>query len=209
VRLGIYGGVFNPPHVGHLVAAQEAYVQLELDEVLWVPVGEAPHREVEQDPGGEARLRMVELAVEGDERFRVSRMEIERAGPSYTVDSLRQLKEREPKDEVFLILGGDQAAALPKWHEPGEVLELATIAVFERESEGREAIASRLAGMPGAERLCFLEMPRIDISSTLVRRRAGEGKPIRYLVPDKVAEFIRAQNLYGASEPASTTAAGA
>jgi nicotinate-nucleotide adenylyltransferase len=206
VRVGIYGGVFNPPHNGHLIAAQEAYWQLNLDVVVWVPVGDAPHRQIEDDPGAEARFEMVELATAADERFRVSRIELERAGPSYTVDTLRQLREREPEAQFFLIIGGDQALALPKWREPEEILDLATIAVFERGNNTRNAIGVTLARMRGADRLCFLDMPRVDISSTDVRRRARKGNPIRYLVPDKVANFIGAQSLYGATEPASTNA---
>jgi nicotinate-nucleotide adenylyltransferase len=202
VRVGIYGGVFNPPHQGHLIAAQEAYAQLELDVVVWVPVGDAPHRVVESDPGAEARFEMVELATAADERFRVSRIELEREGPSYTADTLRELREREPEDELFLILGGDQALALPAWHEPEQVLELATLAVFERGSSNRNAISIKVARLRGADRLRFLEMPRIDISSTMVRRRARAGKPIRYLVPDKVANFIGSEDLYrGGSDP--------
>lgn len=199
MRVGIYGGVFNPPHHGHLVAAQEAHSQLELDVLVWVPVGDAPHREIESDPGAEARFEMVKLATAADERFRVSRIEIERDGPSYTVDTLRELREREPEDELFLILGGDQALALPTWHEPEQVLELATLGVFERGSSSRNAIGITIGRMVGADRVRFLEMPRIDISSTMVRRRAATGKPIRYLVPDKVANYIGAQSLYGAS----------
>jgi nicotinate-nucleotide adenylyltransferase len=198
VRVGIYGGVFNPPHHGHLVAAQEAHSQLGLDVVVWIPVGEAPHRAIESDPGADTRLEMVELATSADERFRVSRIELEREGPSYTVDTLRELHEREPDSEFFLILGGDQALALPTWREPEQVLELATLAVFERGSSTRNAIGITIGRLVGADRVRFLEMPRIDISSTLVRRRAAAGKPIRYLVPDKVANFIGAQSLYGA-----------
>jgi nicotinate-nucleotide adenylyltransferase len=207
VRVGVYGGVFNPPHHGHLVAAQEAYFQLGLDVVLWVPVGEvAPHRPIEQDPGADARFEMVELAIAGDERFRISRIERDREGPSYTVDTLRELREREPEDELFLIVGGDQALALPSWREPEGVLEAATLAVFERGTSSRSGIVITIGRLRGAERIRFLAMPRIEISSTLVRRRAAAGQPIRYLVPDKVANFIGAQSLYGASEPASTQA---
>jgi nicotinate-nucleotide adenylyltransferase len=206
VRVGIYGGVFNPPHHGHLIAAQEAHAQLGLDVVVWIPVGDAPHRQIEQDPGAEARFEMVEMATAADERFEVSRIEIDREGPSYTVDTLRELHERGPDDELFLILGGDQAAALPSWHEPAEVMSLATVAVFERATTSFNSIGITLAHFPGGDRLRFLQMPRIDISSTMVRRRATAGKPIRYLVPDKVAHFIGAQSLYGASTPAATTA---
>ena len=206
MRVGVYGGGFNPPHHGHLVAAQEAHTQLGLDVVVWVPVGDPPHRVIEGDPGAEARFEMVELAISADERFRASRIELDREGPSYTVDTLRELREREPEDELFLILGGDQALALPSWREPEEVLGLATLAVFERGCSTRNAIGIKVARLRGAERVRFLDMPRIDISSTLVRRRAARGKPIRYLVPDKVANFIGAQSLYGASEPASANA---
>jgi nicotinate-nucleotide adenylyltransferase len=201
-RVGILGGTFNPPHIGHLICAQEALVQLRLDTVVWVPAGEPPHREVESDPGAEARYEMCELAVSSDQRFSLSRIELDREGPSYTADTLREMRaQAADDDELFLILGGDQAASLRAWHEPEEVLTLATIAVVERAGWPRPAIGVRLSGLRGAERLVFFEMPRVDVSSSMVRRRAREGKPIRYLVTDKVADFIGAQSLYGASTP--------
>jgi nicotinate-nucleotide adenylyltransferase len=199
--VGILGGTFNPPHIGHLICAQEALVCLGLDTVVWIPAGVPPHREVEGDPGAEARYEMCELAVSADERFSLSRVEVDREGPSYMVDTLRALRSSAPDDELFLILGGDQAASLRSWHEPEEVLSLATIAVAERTGWPRPAIGVRLSGLRGAERLVFFEMPRVDVSSSMVRRRAREGKPIRYLVPDGVANYIGAQSLYGASAP--------
>jgi nicotinate-nucleotide adenylyltransferase len=198
LRVGILGGAFNPPHIGHLVCAQESLVQLELDKVVFIPVGEAPHRDLESDPGAEERLEMVELAIADDERFTSSRIEIDREGPSYTADTLRELRERSPDDELVLLLGGDQAAALPTWHEPGEVMRLAAIAVAERGEVDRARVEEVIGGQ--AE-LRFFDMPRIDVSSTLIRERAASGRPIRYLVPDKVANFIGAQSLYGASVP--------
>ena len=197
MRVGILGGAFNPPHIGHLVCAQEALIQLELDTVVWVPVGEAPHRELQEDPGPEARLEMVELAIADDERFTTSRIEIDREGPSYTLDTLNQLHGQAPKDELFLILGGDQAAALASWHEPEKVLEGATLAVFERMSWGRNAIVIKIGRMPGAERVRYLDMPLMQVSSSAIRRRVREGVPIRYLVPDKVVEYIATHELYG------------
>jgi len=197
LRVGILGGAFNPPHIGHLVCAQEALIQLELDTVVWVPVGEAPHRELQDDPGPDARLDLVELAIADDERFSASRIELDREGPSYTVDTLEQLLEQSPEDELFLILGGDQAAALASWHEPEKVLERATLAVFERMSWGRNAIVIKIGRMPGAERVRYLDMPLIQVSSSAVRRRVREGVPIRYLVPDKVVEYIATHELYG------------
>lgn len=198
MRVGILGGAFNPPHIGHLVCAQEALVQLELDRVVFVPVGEAPHRELEDDPGAEARLEMVELAIDGDERFSTSRIEIEREGPSYTVDTLEQLRAEAPGDELFLILGGDQAAALAAWHEPEQVLERATVAVLERLSWGRNAIGIKIGRLRGAEAVRYLDMPLMQVSSSMVRRRVRKGLPIRYLVPDGVASYIDANDLYGA-----------
>jgi nicotinate-nucleotide adenylyltransferase len=197
LRVGILGGAFNPPHLGHLVCAQEALVQLELDRVVFVPVGEAPHRTLDDDPGPEARLEMVELAMADDERFVASRIEMDREGPSYTADTLEQLRADAPDDELFLILGGDQAAALASWHEPEKVLERATLAVFERLSWGRNAIIIKIGRMPGAERVRYLDMPLIQVSSSSIRRRVREGVPIRYLVPDKVVEYIATNELYG------------
>jgi nicotinate-nucleotide adenylyltransferase len=202
LRVGILGGVFNPPHIGHLICAQEAHSQLELEVVVFVPVGEAPHREVEQDPGPELRLRMCDYAIAADARFAASRIELDRSGPSYTVDTLRELREQAPERDLFLILGADQAAALPAWRQPEEVLELATVAVAERDGRRREEVRRSVASLPAApHRLVFFDMPRVDVSSTVVRRRAAEGLPIRYLVPDKVASFIEAQSLYGSSTP--------
>lgn len=197
MRVGILGGAFNPPHLGHLVCAQEALVQLELDRVVFVPVGEAPHRTLDDDPGPEARLEMVELAMADDERFVASRIEMDREGPSYTADTLEQLRAEAPDDELFLILGGDQAAALASWHEPEKVLERATLAVFERMSWGRNAIIIKIGRMPGAERVRYLDMPLIQVSSSSIRRRVREGVPIRFLVPDKVVEYIATNELYG------------
>jgi nicotinate-nucleotide adenylyltransferase len=203
LRLGILGGAFNPPHIGHLVCAQEALVKLELDRVLFVPFGDPPHRELEQDPGPDARVEMCGLAIEGDERFELSRIEVDRAGPSYTADTLRELAGSG--DELVLILGGDQAANLKRWHEPEEVLSLATVAAVERTGFSRNGIQVTLSGLRGAERMRFFEMPRIEVSSSLIRRRAAAGQPIRYLVPEPVIEYIAERGLYGAHTEAAAT----
>ena len=198
MRLGILGGAFNPPHLGHLVCAQEALVHLELDRVVFMPVGVAPHREIDADPGAEVRLEMAELAVADDERFATSRLELDREGPSYTVDTLEQMRSESPDDELFLILGGDQAAALASWHEPEQVLERATVAVFERVSWSRDAIGLQIGRLRGAQAVRYLDMPLIQVSSSAIRRRVREGLPIRYLVPDAVDDYITSHDLYGA-----------
>jgi nicotinate-nucleotide adenylyltransferase len=202
LRVGILGGAFNPPHIGHLVCAQEALLQFELDKVVFMPVGKAPHRELADDPGAEGRLEMVELAIAGDSRFAVSRMEIEREGPSYTADTLRALREEAPDDELFLILGGDQAAALAEWHEPEEVLALAQVVVAERSNWSRNAVGIKAGRLKGAERIRFLDMPIIQVSSSTIRRRVAAGVPVRYLVPDEVVSHIGKNGLYGASAAA-------
>lgn len=187
--------------MGHLVLAQEAHWQLGLDTVVLVPFGEPSHRRLENDPGPEVRLTMCEYAIGADARLGVSRIEIDRAGPSYTVDTLRELCARAPQDELFLLIGGDQAAALGSWREPEEIMSLATLGVAERDEYRREDIVERLGALCDPDRIRFFDMPRIEVSSTMVRGRAAAGRPIRYLVPDKVANFIGAQSLYGSSAP--------
>ena len=201
MRVGILGGAFNPPHIGHLVCAQEALLKHELDLVTFVPVGQPPHREIEQDPGADARLEMCERAVAEDPRFQASRVELDRDGPSYMVDTLRAMREESPEDELFLILGGDQAGMLATWREPEEVLSLAQLVVAPRTGWSREASAVKISGLRGSHSARYFDMPRVDVSSTLVRRRTAQGKPIRYLVPDRVAEYITSNGLYGAPTP--------
>ena len=188
--------------MGHLICAQEAHAQLGLDRVALVPVGRAPHRELEQDPGAEVRVALCEAVAAADERLELSRAEVDRPGRSYMADTLALLRDAAPDDELTLILGADQAASLASWHEPERVLELARVAVAAREGLDREQVTERLRGLPGAERIAFFDMPRIDVSSSLVRERAASGRPIRYLVPDAVADLIAARELYCPPVPA-------
>jgi nicotinate-nucleotide adenylyltransferase len=197
VRIGILGGTFNPPHLGHLICAQEAYLQLGLDRVTLIPARIPPHKPVEDEPGAEHRLELCRLAIHGDEeRFDVSDLEIGRDGPSYTVDTLEELKARTPDHELFLIVGGDIAAGLPKWHRPEQVLSLATLAVAKRRGTSRAAVDEALESLRGGERARFFRMPRIGISSTMLRERVRSGESIRYYVPDAVASYIDRHHLY-------------
>ena len=195
-RIGLLGGTFNPPHLAHLVCAQEAFTQLGLDRVILLPVYAPPHKSVERDPGVDHRVELCRLAVAGDERFEVSRIEADVPAPSFTVDTLKRLHESSPEDDLTFIVGGDMAHALPTWHEPETVLSLATLGVAEREGVGRTDITEALAGLAGADRIRFFHMPRLDISSSLIRRRVAAGQPIRYLVPDAVAAYIDSARLY-------------
>jgi len=198
LKLGILGGTFNPPHIGHLVCAQEAHDQLGLDRVVLMPAGQPPHKQVEADPGAEARYALCRAAIAGDERFDVSRLELERPGQSFTVDTLKALHDQSPQDDLTFIVGGDMARSLPTWREPEAVLELATLAVAERAADEREAIAAAVAPLSGSEHVRFLDMPRVDVSSSLVRERVATGRPIRYLVPDAVAGAIAKNGWYRA-----------
>jgi nicotinate-nucleotide adenylyltransferase len=200
VRIGIFGGTFNPPHVGHLVCAQEAYLQLSLDQVMLIPARIPPHKPIEDEPGPEHRLELCRRAIEGDTRFGVSDLEVRRSGPSYTVDTLRELHSQAPDNELFLIVGGDVAAGLAQWREPEEVLSLATLAVAKRRGTARATVDRALHGLPGGERAQFFPMPRIGVSSTMIRRRVRLGQPIRYIVPNEVASYIEEHHLYTGQE---------
>ena len=196
-RIGILGGSFNPPHLAHLVCASEAAAQLQLDRVLLTPVAAPPHKDAQCDPGPRERLALCRLAIAGDERLDVCDLEVVRGGPSYTIDTLRELHARAPEDHLTFIVGGDIALGLPTWHEPEAVLGLARLAVAERSGTGREDIAALLSThFPDAPPPAFFDMPRLDVSSSQIRARIAEGRPIRYLVPDPVAEHIARRKLY-------------
>ncbi|MBA2261614.1 MAG: nicotinate (nicotinamide) nucleotide adenylyltransferase [Solirubrobacterales bacterium] len=196
MRVGLLGGTFSPPHLGHLLCAQEAHAQLGLERVWLLPVASPPHKDIAGDPGPEARLELCRLAVGDDDRLGVSDLEVRRGGPSYTADTLRELHARAPEDELTFIVGGDMALSLPTWREPEAVLELATVAVAQRSGAARQDIVDRLAGIGAADRVRFFDMPRLDVSSSEVRARVADGRPIRYLVPDAVAAHIEQRGIY-------------
>jgi nicotinate-nucleotide adenylyltransferase len=195
-RIGILGGTFNPPHLGHLICGQEALIQLELDRIVMIPAGVPPHKEVDEDPGPGHRLELCRRAVSGDERFEVSALEMQRDGPSYTVDTLAELLQIAPDSELYLIVGGDVAAGLGSWREPERVLALATLAIARRRGTSRKAIDDTLSELEGGQRARFFRMPRIGISSTEIRERVQRHESIRYLVPDPVASYISDHQLY-------------
>jgi nicotinate-nucleotide adenylyltransferase len=196
MRIGILGGTFNPPHIGHLICAQEASVELGLDTVLFVPARIPPHKPVEHEPGAEHRLELCRRAIDGNGCFQASDLELRREGPSYTVDTLQELQLHAPHDELVLILGGDIAAGLPGWREPERVLSLATVAVAARRGTSRDEVEHALGSLAGGERASFFAMPPIGISSTLLRQHVAAGRSIRYLVTEPVREYIDAHGLY-------------
>jgi nicotinate-nucleotide adenylyltransferase len=198
----VLGSAFNPPHLGHLVLAQEAHARLGLAEVVLVPTGRAPHKEIEHDPGAGVRLEMTRLAVGDDERFAVSELETSRDEPSFTYRTLELLREERPDEELVFVIGSDAAAGLERWRNPERILELASLGVAERPGVERSEVEAVVELRGG--RAEFVDMPQIEVSSTMVRERVGEGRPIRYLVPDAVAELIYERAMYasaGAEEP--------
>ncbi len=176
--------------------AQEATLRLSLQRVVLMPYGDAPHKQIEQDPGREARLEMTRLAADGDDRFVVSSLEVERDGPSYTHETLEAVAAQRPGTELVLVIGADAAAGLGGWRRPERVLELASLGVASRPGAGEADARAALERAGGAGRMAAFAIPDIEVSSTLVRQRVQAGEPIRYLVPDAVASYIERQGLY-------------
>jgi nicotinate-nucleotide adenylyltransferase len=194
--------MFNPPHLGHLALARAAASDLGLARVLLMPTLVPPHKPAEDDPGAEHRLRMCTLAVREYPCVEVCTLELQRPGPSYTVDTLRSIHANHPDAEVTLIVGADMARTLDSWREPSEILTLARLAVAERDGVTREEVLSALAPLSpqspsaGAGATVFLSMPPREVSSSMVRERVALGAPIDDLVSDEVAGYIAEHGLY-------------
>jgi nicotinate-nucleotide adenylyltransferase len=194
--IGVLGSAFNPPHLGHLALAQEAAWQLGLAEVVLVPTGEAPHKRIADDPGKQSRMEMTRLAAADDQRFSVSALELEREGPSYTYETLEALAEERGNRELVFVMGADAAVGLESWREPQRVVELASLAVARRAGVSDADIAESMRSLGCEGRATMLEMPQFGVSSSAVRQRAKQGRPLRYLVPDAVADFIAERGTY-------------
>jgi nicotinate-nucleotide adenylyltransferase len=191
LRIGVFGGTFDPVHIGHLILAEQAREQLGLNRVLWVPAGQ-PWRKSGRDVSAAAhRVEMVRRAVAGNDSFELVSDEAEREGPSYTVETLVMLQARYAGAHLWLLLGADALADLPHWREPARLVELARLAVARRE----ELEGAQKTLWPGAV-VDWVEMPRIDVSATTVRQRVAAGRSVKYLVPEEVAEYIRERGLY-------------
>jgi nicotinate-nucleotide adenylyltransferase len=203
-RLGILGGTFNPPHVGHMAVAHAALGQLALDRVLLMPANRNPFKGGGPDPGPWRRLEMCRLASAGEDRVEACGLEIERGGASFTVDTLRAIRASHPDAALTFILGADTAAQLPSWREPEALAELAELAVAARGGAAREQVSRALAPLAaeladdraGGLRLTFLEMPEVDVSASEVRRRVAAGEPVVELVGPAVAAYIAEHGLY-------------
>ena len=198
MRLGVLGGTFDPPHVGHLILAEEARTRLELERVLFVPAGDPWRKSGQHVTSAAHRLAMLRLLLAADPYFEVCTLEVEREGPSYTVDTLEALHwQHGPGLELYFILGEDALRDLPNWEHPERIVTLAWLAVAPR-GQGSGPTASDLEdAVPGmAGRIVPIAMPTIDVSSTALRARARAGQSLRYLVPLAVEEYISRHGLY-------------
>jgi nicotinate-nucleotide adenylyltransferase len=196
-RLGIYGGTFDPPHLGHLILAAEAAEALQLDQVLWVITPDPPHKLNQSVSPLEVRLRLLQAALEGEARFAISRVDIDRPGPQYAADTLRLLKEQNPQAELFYLMGGDSLHDLPDWHQPAQLVSLASGLGVMRRPHVEVDLNTLEKRLPGTrEKLCFIDAPLLDISSRDLRLRIQTGRPYRYFLPEPVWRMIEAQNLY-------------
>jgi nicotinate-nucleotide adenylyltransferase len=198
VKLGVFGGTFDPIHMGHLVVAEEAREQLGLDEVVFVPAGEPWFKADMRITDARHRFAMVDLAVASNPAFLTSDLEIVRSGPSYTVDTLEQLhKSLGHSVELFVVLGADALADLARWHRPKRILELATVIGVARPSHLSIDLKQMAIDLESAEdRLKLLHVPLTEVSGTDIRRRVQEGRSIRYLVPEPVEAYLQEHMLY-------------
>jgi nicotinate-nucleotide adenylyltransferase len=196
LRLGLFGGTFDPPHLGHLVVAQDAVEQLALDRLLFVVAGLPPHKLRERLSPARLRLEMVQAAVEANPLFEASAVEMDRTGPTYTVDTLRHVGATHPEADLFFLMGADQLGEFHEWKEPEAIASLATVVVMAREGSGGD---SPPALDPSAGPLVeFVRIPvtRVDLSSTDIRHRVRDGRSVQYLVPREVLGIIEGQGLY-------------
>jgi nicotinate-nucleotide adenylyltransferase len=191
-RIGIFGGTFDPPHVGHLAIAEWARDRLKLDRVLFVPAGQPPHKRRPTMSSPEERLAMTRLAVRGHPAFRVSTLEVGSNGPSFTANTIRRLIRARPTDRLYLLIGGDSLDDFRTWRDYEDILAHATLAVADRPGAGRDG-ARAWAKRRGA---VWVGNPGLDISSSMVRDLARSGRSVRYLVPDAVARHIERRRLY-------------
>lgn len=196
MRIGVFGGTFDPIHMGHLIVAEDARAALELDEVLFIPAGQPWFKSYRQITDARHRLAMVSLAVEDNPAFGVSDTEIRRSGPSYTVDTLTELRDQRKDSEFIVILGIDALREIDRWHQPRVLFQMASVVGMARPGSTLDPSVLN-AAIPGASsRMRLLDSSLIDISGTDIRQRVAAGRSIRYRVPAAVERYIRGNGLY-------------
>ena len=193
LRIGLFGGTFDPPHRGHIAVAADVADALDLDQLLWIPAGQPPHKPSVSTAPLVLRLEMTNAVIGVDSRFKMSRIEAERIGPSYTVETACALKDRCSEAKLFLIIGTDQFRQLHLWKDPERLLSLVELVVMDR---GGQQGAEHVPNVPGAENAHFVPVRKIDISSTDVRVAVNDGQNVSTLIPAAVEEIILREGLY-------------
>jgi nicotinate-nucleotide adenylyltransferase len=189
MRVGLFGGAFDPPHIGHLICAEYALEELGLDKVLFIPSGDHPFKHTSIVTSDEDRLEMVRRATSRNSQFEVSDIELRRTGLTYTIDTIESLKKDHADWDIYLLIGSDNVRDISKWHRFEDILRSVKVAILER--------AGRQEGEAYYEKQCiFLDTPLVELSSTEIRQRIREGKGVSYLVTHEVEEYIHLKNLY-------------
>jgi nicotinate-nucleotide adenylyltransferase len=200
MRIGVFGGAFDPVHFGHLILAEQGREQAGLEQVWFIPAARHPFKAESTAASFDRRVEMLHLAIAGHTAFRVDEIEKNRPGLSYTADTLDELKRRHPADEFFLLIGSDALPDLPKWHAPDRIVRAANLVVMERPGHPVPSVAvlGAAIGLPAGEhlRLQHIEVPLIDLSSRDIRRRTAEGRSIRYMLPRAAEVYISEKDLY-------------
>jgi len=196
-RIGLFGGTFDPPHLGHLILASEAQTQLELDRLLWILTPEPPHKQEQFITPIDHRLAMVELAIKDNPAFELSRIELDRPGPHYTLDTVKLLANQNPNADIVPIIGGDSLHDLPTWHEPQKLVYACHwIGVMRRpyEESNLDELESQLPGI--SSKVHYVDAPLLEIASREIRGRIAKGRSVRYYLPAPVYTYIEQHHLY-------------
>jgi nicotinate-nucleotide adenylyltransferase len=188
LRLGIYGGTFDPVHHGHLLLARDVLEQLRLDAIVFVPCAQSPFKSRKPRVTDAQRLALLRLAVKGNPRFWLSRCELDRPAPSYAVDTAQEIREAFPRAELFWLIGADQLADLDRWHRPDDLRQLVTFVLLPRQDDAAAAVPKGVLSLP--------QPRRVDISATEIRHRVKSRQPIDHLVPAPIAAYIKRRGLY-------------
>jgi nicotinate-nucleotide adenylyltransferase len=200
-RIGLFGGTFDPPHLGHLILASEAQEQLELDRLLWILTPEPPHKQKQFITSIEHRLAMVKLAIADNPAFELSRIELDRPGPHYTLDTIKIIAEQNPDADIVPVIGGDALRDLPKWHESQKLVYACHwIGVMRRphDESNLDELESQLPGI--SSKVHYVDAPLLEIASREIRSRIAKGRSVRYYLPTPVYEYINQHHLYHQSQ---------
>ncbi len=209
LRLGVFGGTFDPPHVGHLILAQEAVDQLRLDRLLWVLTPHPPHKVDQTISSLEIRFKLVMAAIEDNPSFELSRVDIDRPAPHYAVDTLQILKDQYPTAEIFYLIGGDSLHDLPGWHQPHRlIMQMDGLGVMRRPGDQVDLrdLEQKIPGI--TQKIHFIEAPLLEISARQIRQRIAAGRAYRYYLPPAVYQIIESLGIYRSKEYASNTENG-